>query len=169
MQHTRTTKLLGMAIASTLVLAAACKKEEARPTQARLSGAPGAPPDESADAPAPPTRPALPVPAKKSTPDAFGEYACRLMKGCYTKHGAFGQVGGRITVTVGADGKATSAAYDQGTAPDAVKECIVAAGKLIQLTDFSAGAGELVCEYSGQLLSGDTERMSKSWKFVPKK
>jgi len=152
---------LALTVLGGALAASGCKKSEPNKptTSGAVQGAPGAPP-----APGQKLPPAAPT---KRSPDDYGSYACRLMKGCYTKHQAFGQVAGRITINVGADGKATASAYDNGTAPGPVKDCIVTSGKMINIPGFDAGAGQLVCDYNGQLMAGGMEIMTKSWKFVP--
>jgi hypothetical protein len=133
-------------VAAVLALACACKKEAPSP---------------------PPPKPAAAAPARTPKPpnkNDWGARAC-VYKACYAKFGAFGQVSGRIVVTLDATGAATSATYDRGKAPEPVKACIVEAARRVRVPGFFGPPGRIHCEYSGQLMAGGMEMIGTSWGF----
>ena len=55
---------------------------------------------------------------------------------------------------IGPDGQATSAKYERGDAPPAVRECIVAHARAQRLEGFAHGSGQLRCDWAGTYLRG---------------
>jgi hypothetical protein len=141
--------LVVLAVALSLV-GAGCRSRKAKPDAA---GAPVA---------------QIPKPPKPVDKRDYGHHACRLMKPCYMKFNAFGQVGGKILVKINDQGAAVTTTFE-GKAPAPVKDCIVQRGKAIVVPQLRGSPGTLSCSYSGTLMQGGMEMMSTSWGFAEEK
>jgi hypothetical protein len=98
--------------------------------------------------------------------DAQAQTACDGVVECYRTNSAWGNVSGRLAVPVGANGAAMDARYENGSAPDVVRECLVAVGKKKRLTKPDGRAGLMTCDWAGSLLP-TAQRMDFSRAFVP--
>jgi hypothetical protein len=94
--------------------------------------------------------------------------ACDGVLRCYTQADAFGNISGRLNVSIGADGQATDATYEKGDAPDAVRLCLIAWGKQQRLQGYAGRPGHLGCEYAGSL-TRSSQRLSLDRSFLPDK
>lgn len=104
-----------------------------------------------------PSRPAAPPPAK---PD-WARGACKPVVGCYVQSHYDGRVDGLLTVTVGADGRASKATY-AGSASPAVRKCLTEAGKATVLEGYEGLGGKLTCKYQGEVFGGSSQLFSSS-------
>ena len=94
----------------------------------------------------------------------YSAHACDGVVGCYQKSGAFGNVSGRLLVDIDASGRASSASYENGEAPPAVRDCLIALGRTRTIDPFDGQPGRLSCYYAGSLIPG-AMRMSTSPSF----
>jgi hypothetical protein len=88
----------------------------------------------------------------------YGADACTGMIECYTDAHAFGQIKGRITSQVGADGHITNASYE-GDAQPAIKGCLLATAKKKVIAGYDGQPGILTCEYAGTIAGGSRQLM----------
>jgi hypothetical protein len=91
--------------------------------------------------------------AKVSLSKKFGEGACNGVVECYTKADEYGNIAGRLTVAIGADGRATDARY-KGAAPKKVVDCLVALGRAHKIGGFDGKPGTLSCDWAGSITPG---------------
>jgi hypothetical protein len=98
-----------------------------------------------------------PPPAK---PD-WSRGACKPVVGCYVQSHYDGRVDGLLTVTIGADGHASKAAYT-GSASPAVRKCLVEAGKGTAFEGYEGAGGKLTCKYQGEVFGGSSQLFSSS-------
>jgi hypothetical protein len=103
--------------------------------------------------------------AAKEHLQEYARGACSAVADCYKKSAAWGNVSGRIAVTIGADGRATGARYENGTAPAAVRQCLIADGKTKVVAPFDGHPGLMTCDYAGSMTPG-TQSMSYSPGFA---
>lgn len=102
-------------------------------------------------------RAAAPPPAK---PD-WRSGACKPVVRCYVESHYDGRVDGLLTVTVGADGRATKAVY-AGSASPAVRKCLTDAGKATAFEGYEGPGGKLTCKYQGEVFGGSSQLFSSS-------
>jgi hypothetical protein len=95
----------------------------------------------------------------------YGARACDGVIGCYQKRGAFGNISGQLVVDIDATGHALAARYDNGEAPPAVRDCLVALGRSRSIEPFDGKPGRLSCYYAGSLIPGAL-RISTNPSFV---
>jgi hypothetical protein len=104
--------------------------------------------------------PTPPPPKKKS----YGDEACAGIVKCYMEADEMGNVAGRLSVDIGADGRATDAHF-KGKAGKAVVNCLVALGRSRQIAGFEGPPGQLVCDWAGSVTPGSVS-MNKSGSFT---
>ena len=88
----------------------------------------------------------------------YGADACAGMIDCYTQAGAFGQISGRLTSHVGADGHMLDATYE-GEAKPPIRACLIAAARKRVIAGYDGKAGILTCEYAGTIAGGSRQLM----------
>ncbi len=79
----------------------------------------------------------------------FGAKACEGAIACYREKGAYGSISGRLVADIGADGRATAAHYENGSAPPEVQSCLVDLGKRRVIAPYDDKPGQLICDFSG--------------------
>jgi hypothetical protein len=95
----------------------------------------------------------------------YGANACDGVIACYQKSGAFGNISGRLLVDIDATGRAHAARYENGDAPPAVRDCLVALGRTRTIEPFDGKPGQMSCYYAGSLIPG-AMRMSTTPSFA---
>jgi hypothetical protein len=95
----------------------------------------------------------------------YGAHACDGVVGCYQQSGAVGNISGLLVVDIDATGRARAARYENGEAPPAVRDCLVALGRSRSIEPFDGKAGRMSCYYAGSLIPG-AMRMSTNPSFV---
>jgi hypothetical protein len=95
----------------------------------------------------------------------YGAHACDGVIVCYQKSGAFGNISGQLVVDIDATGRARAARYENGDAPPAVRDCLVALGRTRSIDPFDGKSGRMSCYYAGSLVPG-AMRMSTTPSFV---
>jgi hypothetical protein len=95
----------------------------------------------------------------------YGGHACDGVVGCYQRSGAFGNISGRLVVDIDAAGRALAARYENGDAPPAVRDCLIALGRARTIENFDGKPGRMTWFYAGSLIPG-AMRMSTSPSFV---
>jgi hypothetical protein len=84
----------------------------------------------------------------------YAKSACSAVAECYKKSAAWGNISGRVAVPIGADGRATGARYENGTAPAAVRQCLIADGKTKVVAPFDGHPWLMTCDYAGTMTPG---------------
>src|SRR5262249_1444895 len=79
--------------------------------------------------------------------------ACNGVTKCYERAEAWGDVSGKLTATIGPDGRAKSATYEGG-APWKARQCLIDLGKSRALDGYDGPGGKLSCTYKGTVLEG---------------
>jgi hypothetical protein len=95
----------------------------------------------------------------------YGAHACDGVIECYQKTGAFGNISGHLVVDIDATGHARAARYENGDAPPAVRDCLVALGRARTIDAFDGKPGRMSCFYAGSFIPG-AMRMSTTPSFV---
>jgi hypothetical protein len=95
----------------------------------------------------------------------YGGHACDGVVGCYQKSGVFGNISGHLVVDIDAAGRARGARYENGEAPPAVRECLIALGRARTIENYDGKPGRMSCFYAGSFIPG-AMRMSTSPSFV---
>jgi hypothetical protein len=95
----------------------------------------------------------------------YGAQACDGVVACYEKNRAFGNISGRLVVTIDASGSARDAHYENGDAPPAVRDCLIALSLTRKIEPFDGKPGQMICDYAGSFIPG-AMRLSTSPSFV---
>jgi len=95
----------------------------------------------------------------------YGATACDGVTDCYGNAGAFGNISGQLVVDIDATGHAVDARYENGDAPPAVRECLIALGRARSIKPFDGKPGRMTCFYAGTFIPG-AMRMSTSPSFT---
>lgn len=95
----------------------------------------------------------------------YSTHACDGVTDCYGKTNTFGNISGQLVVDIDATGHAAEARYENGDAPPAVRECLIALGRTRSITPFDGRPGQLTCYYAGTFIPG-AMRINSSQSFT---